>query len=113
MVRVFVETKGHAEEVAIFDDEKLYDDCLPAIEKYAKDNNWDLVTESVGLENLCDLEVKESTRLLIKLEVIKNSPNLTAALKKHFATDFDWIRAGIKNDMIKKSAKKLIDSLVD
>jgi hypothetical protein len=52
MVKVYFELENgkYAELVAIFDDESTYDVCLPALEKLAKKNNFDLVTESIDEE---------------------------------------------------------------
>jgi hypothetical protein len=52
MVKVYFELENgkYAELVAIFDDESTYDACLPALEKLAKKNNFDLVTESIDEE---------------------------------------------------------------
>jgi hypothetical protein len=52
MVKVYFELENgkYAELVAIFDDEATYDVCLPALEKLAKKNNFDLVTESIDEE---------------------------------------------------------------
>jgi hypothetical protein len=52
MVKVYFELDNgkYAELVAIFDDEETYDACLPALEKLAKKNNFDLVTESIDEE---------------------------------------------------------------
>lgn len=49
MVKVYFELDNgkYAELVAIFDNEETYDVCLPALEKLAKKNNFDLVTESI------------------------------------------------------------------
>ena len=45
---VYFETPkfNHAEVVAQFSSEELYEACLPALEKYASGNGW-VVTESV------------------------------------------------------------------
>jgi len=51
MVRVYFETDGYAELVAIFDSEATYDACYEALEKQAKDNNFLYVTESVDSED--------------------------------------------------------------
>ena len=52
MVKVYFELENgkYAELVAIFDNEETYDACLPALEKLAKKNNFDLVTESIDEE---------------------------------------------------------------
>lgn len=52
MVKVYFELENgkYAELVAIFDNEATYDVCLPALEKLAKKNNFDLVTESIDEE---------------------------------------------------------------
>lgn len=45
MIRVFFEKTGVAELAAVFTDERLYKDCLPAIQRIAKDQGFDKVTE--------------------------------------------------------------------
>jgi len=45
-VKVYFESKVHAEIVAIFVDEDTYDVCLPALEKLAKEARM-IVTASV------------------------------------------------------------------
>lgn len=51
MLKVYFESRSHAETVAYFDDEDLYMACLPALEKYAKANRM-IVTESLNEEEL-------------------------------------------------------------
>lgn len=46
MIRVFFETDGYSELAAVFIDEKLYIDCLPQLERMAKDMGFTRVTES-------------------------------------------------------------------
>ena len=46
-VKVYFETKGYAELVAIFDDEKMYLACLPALEELANKDGFTKVTESI------------------------------------------------------------------
>jgi len=46
MVKVYFESKRHAEHVATFVDEATYDVCFPALEKMAKEARM-FVTESV------------------------------------------------------------------
>jgi len=113
MIRVYVESSVGAEQVAIFEDDSLYNDCLPIIERYAKDKNWDIVSESVEdwLE-LDDLEVKDSVKLLQKVDVIESNPKLFSKFRSKFTTDFEWLRAGIKSDMVKQSAIDFINELV-
>jgi hypothetical protein len=52
MVKVYFELDNgkYAELVAIFDNEETYDAILPSLEKFAKKNNFDLVTESIDEE---------------------------------------------------------------
>lgn len=50
MVKVYFETDGYAELVAIFKDEQTYDACFEALEREAKENNFPYVTESVDEE---------------------------------------------------------------
>lgn len=47
MVKVYFETKGYAELIAIFDSEETYMVCLSALEKQAKENGFLYVTESI------------------------------------------------------------------
>lgn len=46
MVKVYFESKVHAELVAMFDCEETYNACLPSLERFAKSNRM-IVTESV------------------------------------------------------------------
>ena len=46
-VKVYFETEGYAELVAIFDDEKMYLACLPALEELANKEGFTKVTESI------------------------------------------------------------------
>lgn len=51
VVKVYFEIEQkYSELVAIFDSEETYDVCLPALEKLALENGFDLVTESVDEE---------------------------------------------------------------
>lgn len=49
MIKVYFELDNwkYSELVAIFDNEETYSVCLPALEKLAKKNKFDFVTESV------------------------------------------------------------------
>lgn len=49
MVKVYFELENgkYSELVAILDTEETYDAIFPQLEKFAKKNNFDLVTESV------------------------------------------------------------------
>jgi hypothetical protein len=49
MVKVYFESKVHAELVAIFDNESTYLLCLPSLEKEAKKHRM-IVTESIDEE---------------------------------------------------------------
>jgi hypothetical protein len=51
MIKVYFETSSYSELVACFDDEQTYNACLLALEKLAKDNGFDSVTESVDDES--------------------------------------------------------------
>lgn len=53
MIKVYFESKNHAELVAIFDTETEYDVCFPALEKLAKQNRM-IVTESVEKQDLSE-----------------------------------------------------------
>tara|TARA_R110000803_G_scaffold163375_3_gene227027 strand:+ start:550 stop:750 length:201 start_codon:yes stop_codon:yes gene_type:complete len=50
MIKVFFESKYHAEEVATFKDEDVYMTCLPLLRKLAKKDRMK-VTESVEEHN--------------------------------------------------------------
>jgi hypothetical protein len=50
MVKVYFETSGYAELVAIFDNEETYMVCLHSLEKLALENGFDIVTESIDEE---------------------------------------------------------------
>tara|TARA_R110000737_G_C14293056_1_gene434499 strand:+ start:115 stop:315 length:201 start_codon:yes stop_codon:yes gene_type:complete len=53
MIKVFFESKYHAEEVGMFNDEDVYLACLPSLKKLAKKDRM-IVTESVVEHNeLC------------------------------------------------------------
>ena len=46
MIEVFAETNnGYAEKIATFKDDKLYNDCIKILERWAKDYNFDKITE--------------------------------------------------------------------
>lgn len=45
-IKVYFESRAHAEHVACFYDVQTYDACLPALEKMAKEARM-IVTESV------------------------------------------------------------------
>ncbi len=49
MVKVYFELENgkYSELVAILDTEETYDAIFPQLEKFAKKNNFDLVTESI------------------------------------------------------------------
>lgn len=55
MVKVYFESHGHAELVAIFERDELYNACLPTLEQIAGEANM-TVTESVEDSSLRDLE---------------------------------------------------------
>ena len=51
MIKVYFESRFHAELVAIFDTEELYDLCFPVLEKEAKKHRM-IVTESIEDGNI-------------------------------------------------------------
>ena len=59
MVKVFFETRVHAQLVAIFEDEEVYNCVFPELEKLAKINRM-FITESVTDANLQDLKTDET-----------------------------------------------------
>ena len=50
MVKVYFETPNTAELVAVFDEEIIYNECLPTLEKLAKEIGM-FVTESIEDES--------------------------------------------------------------
>lgn len=56
MVKVYFETIGYAELVAIFDNEETYMVCLSALEKLAELNGFIYVTESIEETDINDLK---------------------------------------------------------
>lgn len=46
MVVVYFESKTHAEQVATFEDEELFNLCLPLLEKHAEENRM-FLTETI------------------------------------------------------------------
>ena len=46
MVKVYAESNSHAELIAIFDNEEVYDACSDALDKYAANSRM-IVTESL------------------------------------------------------------------
>lgn len=57
MIKVYFEIEQkYAELVAIFDNEETYSVCLPALEKLALANGFDLVTESVEERSIKELD---------------------------------------------------------
>lgn len=57
MIKVYFEQKGYAELVAFFDSEDIYHACLPALEKKAKENHFEFITESVVDVDLSELDI--------------------------------------------------------
>lgn len=74
MVKVYFESKGHAEEVATFDSEELYMLCRPQLVEHAKKHRME-VTESVE-----PIEEKEYKY------IVASSTDVLQALNE---TDFD------------------------
>jgi hypothetical protein len=70
--------------------------------------NSDICVEPIKKETM-DYEVRE---VLKSIEVIESSPELTAELRKTYGTDFDMIKACVKDNMIKPEAITLIQILV-
>ena len=54
MIKVYFESKNHAELVAVFDTDEQYDICSDALEKQATEQNM-ILTESCNDESLTDL----------------------------------------------------------
>ena len=51
MIKVYFESRFHAELVAIFDTEELYDLCFPSLEKEAKKHRM-IVTDTFEVGNI-------------------------------------------------------------
>jgi hypothetical protein len=65
MVKVFFETPGYAELVAIFSDEDSYYACLPALEKLVEKHGFPRITESIeemSLQAVDDILKKHGTQ---------------------------------------------------
>ena len=56
MVKVYFESKNHAELVAVFDTEEQYDVCIAVLEQLATTNNM-ILTESINDEPIDDLHL--------------------------------------------------------
>ncbi len=56
MVKVYYEQKGYAELTAYFDSEETYAVCVEALEKHAKECNFEFITESVNELGLMELD---------------------------------------------------------
>jgi len=56
MVKVFFESNGHADLVAVFETEELYMACLPILEYQAKENRM-IVTESLIDTDLSEIDL--------------------------------------------------------
>ena len=52
MIKVYFETDGYAELVAIFDSEETYSACYESLEALAKANNFLYVTEETSINEL-------------------------------------------------------------
>ena len=63
MIKVYFENKCHAVLVAIFDDEEIYNACLPTLEKQAKEQKFDKVTESLVNIDIDEVEYIVNTHL--------------------------------------------------
>lgn len=52
MIKVYLTTTRYAEHVCNVADDEVYKKLLPVLEKLAKDNGYDMVTESVDERDL-------------------------------------------------------------
>jgi hypothetical protein len=88
MVKVYFEQPNYAELVAYFADENVYKACYEALEKQAKEYNFEFITESV-----VDVDFDNIITLAEKLE--ENEPEKTYYLfgeepvKKYFDDGFE------------------------
>lgn len=56
MIKVYFESNGYADLVAVFSDEDIYQRCLPSLEKLAKSYNM-ILTESLDDRELVNMVV--------------------------------------------------------
>ena len=83
MVKVYFESKTHAELIAVFDCEDTYLICLKALEKEAKRHRM-TVTESVQEENdinKLSIEIKKSEQAKKVLQLMDKDFNYSEALE--------------------------------
>ena len=65
MIHVFCESKGHCEEIAVFDDEATYISCLDGLEAQAE-RMGGTITESVDPE----LDIQEVVEAANKIHTV-------------------------------------------
>lgn len=78
MVKVFFESNAHAEQVASFNDDKLYNLCVPALEAAAAD---------------CGMKLTESEVAEDRYKIVSSSSpeGLTIVVNKHIAEGWEPI----------------------
>jgi len=100
MVKVYFESKAHAELVAYFDSEEIYLACLPSLEKLAKKSRM-FVTESIIDENTIDeLVTIENEKFARKCSVTNEGMNegwFSDEADKYFKYEKDALKCCIEN----------------
>ncbi len=75
------------------------------------EENWYGLFDKQKSEIEKDKQRREIEKLVERLEMIENDSELTTKFRKIYATDFDIIKACIRENMVKKKAIKVIKQL--
>lgn len=75
------------------------------------EENWYGLFDKQKSEIDKDKQRREIEKLVERLEMIENDSELTTKFRKIYATDFDIIKACIRENMVKKRAIKVIKQL--
>ena len=75
------------------------------------EENWYGLFNKQKSEAEKDKQRREIEKLVERLEMIENDSELTTKFRKIYATDFDIIKACIRENMVKKKAIKVIKQL--
>ena len=75
------------------------------------EENWYGLFDKQKSEIEKDKQRREIEKLVERLEMIENDSELTTKFRKIYATDFDIIKACIRENMVKKRAIKVIKQL--
>ena len=98
MVKVFMETSGYAELVAIFDDEETSSVCFDAIEKLSGKHNFEYVTESVDeSSNIGDLVYGDVAKeIALVTNIIQREELLSGTIFSTFDTAYEIAQAFVQ-----------------